>query len=508
MFQLNPQNFFATGLGQIEDGLNYVLQVAQTAGATRADSGLITPVPMLPKASAMHWGFPDGMVGSFIVIDHGFVLRKDQYLIDYPNRQIVLNYTPAQPYSIKAAWSSSKAGITPPVSLSLNLSQGPQFWNLPAGVGPNVLIFDTGRILRADEYTVSNGLVHLAYIPNAPYDISASWGVGSPGTTQPVILPAVSTAFDNRMFSLPYQHGDSVLIFDHGLMLSAEDYVVDNNTGVVTLSYNPAVPYNVSASWGYPMVGVYFEDVVPTPSANGVALEFAIPQDPVTDTVTVKCKNPNGTITVYSQNLDFIVTGRKIIFTNPPPAGGILLVSMMTLILKEPLSVSRVNGLEAFSYDAPGVGTYEKADALIGTDPTGKLPESIIPISKVNYNSPLVGQPLALDKVPALDPNGKLVNGFLPANPQLGLDNNSVTVNQGVSINQSTLTQTFIYNTDGSVSQILFKNGTVTVKQISFTYNSAGLLITTVEQAGGKTLTRTFNYDSLDNVTSISSSIS
>jgi len=510
---LDPMTFFAQGLQQIDDQFAYLANIATAAGSTRGDSGLITPVVMLPGSSATEWLLPEGATGKVLVVDHGFVQAEDQYTVDYVARTVTLAYTPAMPYAVSAMWSPSKGGITAPVPLSNATALGVEYWDLPVTAGVNVLVFERGRVLRRDEYTVDyeNRVVRLSFAPVGPtYDVMASWAQGGPGIIPPELVPPVSLAPGNRDFTLPPYRGESLLVLDHGLVLNASDYTI-SPTGVLTLGYNPALPLNIAVSWGQTMSGMYLFDENPVPTPDGINTVFTLGQEPIVDTIRLWAELPNGTLVTYAEGVDFTVTGRRLDFTAAPPDETVLHCSYSTVIMLQPLTVSRVNGMLGLHYNDSGVGTPTGADALVGTDPAGKLPGAIMPsllgYGALPYNHSWLGTGQAYEQIPTFAPDGRLTNINLPAQPTLGAAVTSVVTIKGTELDTNTLDREVTLNGDGTLAQIQFKSGATVVKQSTYAYHASGLVNTIVTVAGGVTVTKTFTYTG-DNWTGVTTVVS
>lgn len=514
---VDPNSFFADGISNINENFQTLKTIAETSRGTDNNSGLMAPILMAMGANNQEWLLPvaapdQGMV----VFDHGLILRGDQYTL--ADRKITLGYVPAEPYALSVSWSNAKAGITPPVSLTMD-AQGSRYWLLPGHMGSNPLIFDTGRLLKRSEYQREGNLIELKYTPAMPYDISAAWGFGGPGMTVPQLVPLVDPeGLDTRSFQLPVDVGTTVLVTDHGVVLDAADYTLDFVNRTLTLNYTPQEPLDVAVSWGYPMEGIFIEESVPVPLPNGVIAAFTLPQEPLTDTAQVWGRKSDGTIEFYTRHQDFTVVGRQITFKpgKIPAAGTTLKASMMAVVLSEIVAES-INGIQAVPATEPGVGTATQGGKLVATGSDGKLPPSVLPNTTTTINGfgamsstdARVGTSAAANYLAALGLDGRLDNDALPANPILGVDNNSVIFEQSVTLEMDTLTETPSYNADGSLAAVTMTNSSNgVVRTITYTYRPAdGKLSTKVDTAGNKTVTHTYNYDANGNLTSISKSV-
>jgi hypothetical protein len=332
--QVQAADFFGDGISKINDALAYVLNVAQTLRASDVDSGVGSPVLMEQGSSIRRWVIPDGAVGTLNVLDHGRMLKVTEFSIDTATNEVLLTYDPSSPYNLSAVWSSSRGGLTVPVALT-EVGGDPTMWQLPPEAGVNVQVLDHGRLLRRDEFKIVSGVVQLTYTPATTYDISACWGSGGPGM-RPIVGITQPDAIGNpRLFNLPVDHGRSVQILDYGFLLSADDYTLDLDAHTVLLHYNPAQPYDVAVSWGYPVVGIYFASEVPTPVPDGVVQTFTLAVTPVTDTIVLRATLSNGSVVFYTQYEDFVVRGRQIQFlgSTKPPSGSTLAASFMSTLL-------------------------------------------------------------------------------------------------------------------------------------------------------------------------------
>jgi len=349
--ELSPDDFFGTGVQKINTALSQVLNVAETFRAADVDSGIGTPILTQQGSSVTRWKLPAGVVGVVNVLDHGVMLRQDQFAVDYTTGEVVLGYTPGLHYNISVVWSPSKGGFTTPVSLAQD-GTNPRRWRLPQVAGVNVLILDHGRLLRRDEYQIQDGIATLSYNPAAPYDISAAWGAGGPGIRPFQIITLADPAVSN-VFKLPEDFGRSITVTDYGFILSEDDYSVDRFNKTVTLNYVPAMPLNVAVSWGYPVSGVFSRDLRLSPDPDGVNKDFVLPFAPVVDTLLVTAYLSNGLVQYYNQYADYTVSGRVLKFsaTTTPPVGSKLIVSMMsTLLSTGEGSVAETNQTVHFKY--------------------------------------------------------------------------------------------------------------------------------------------------------------
>lgn len=514
--RIEPTQFAAEGFEAINRNFETVMETAQAFRAADNDSGLAIPVPMAMGADDRHWALPEGLVGPFIVLDHGLTLRSDDYSV--VGDEVVLNYAPAAPYRVFVAWSTTKAGITPPVPLTNRADLGVRYWELPEETGSSVLVFDGGRLLKRSEYAVEDRLVMLQYSPTLPATLSASWGAGGPGLIAPLPLRRLDPASaDTTKFVLPRDAGRSVLILDHGVLLTGDDYVLDRTENLLTLKYVPAEPLDIAATWGYSMDGTFLEFSVLEPMPDGVNRVFRLAQTPVTDTVHLRARQADGSVVFYERNVDFTVTGRRVDFTVgvTPPAASTLMAAMMAVIFNDGPSVDKLDGFDAVSAFAPGLGTAAQAGKLVATDGSGKLPASIVPrdaesvdgFSAISSMDSRVGTPAAANYLAALGLDGRFDNDTLPYSPVLGGDDNAVVYRGGADLEIDTLSEFNTYNADGTLSRVELKNvNDVVVKQIDYAY-AAGRLISRTDAAGGRTSVCTYNYDVNGVLTSTSRSL-
>lgn len=331
---LQPSDFFGIGVSKVNDALAELLTIAQTARGTDIDSGICAPVVMAMGADNQHWIIPEGVVGAFWVLDHGMVLPETEYSV--VDGEIVLGYVPGLPYNLAIAWSATKNGVVPPVTLTQHPSLGDRYWVLPDGYGVNVLVFDYGRLLRRDQYQVKDGIVILNYTPLAPYKITASWGSGSPGLLPPRAIDlVVPGSLDLVHLQLPPDFGPGVLITDHGFILDSTDYSYNTTTGVVTLNYVPTEPLDIAATWGLRLEGVFVTGVSASPAPDGVVTAFMLANAPVTDTLQLSARLLDGSIEYYVNHVDYDVIGRNVYFKNGtvPPDESVLVADMMSVIV-------------------------------------------------------------------------------------------------------------------------------------------------------------------------------
>lgn len=351
------------------------LTILSTA-ASEINSGYAAPVLLTMGADDQHWVLPAGLIGRFIVLDHGLILGSDDYSV--VGNEVVLDYSPASPYKIAIAVSKVGAGVTKPVTLTVDGINGPQYWNLPDGHGLNVLVFDHGRMLRRSEYRVVGNQVILESVPTSPYEIEASWGHGGPGLFAPTPLARQfpHPSLDTIHWLLPEGHGPALLILDHGLVLDSTMYTVNLASGVVTLNYTPSTPLDISAVWGWPLSGQYVHEFVLTPYPDGTEDTFEVPIEMLGDTVRVVAKQ-GATQIFYDRGTDFEIEGRKIIFNSgsEPPSGSTLIASFTTPIhfgleTSQPLigtngqSVSEVRGVLIEVSNLTTSYTYSGSDLL------------------------------------------------------------------------------------------------------------------------------------------------
>jgi len=426
---------------------------------------------------------PEAASGIMLALDHGIFLPAAKFRLR-PGI-LALDYDPAEPVVIQLAWSGLGAGITTPKALTRITGENERYWQLPVDYSTNVLVFDHGLLLRRDQYQVNDDTVVLNYVPSdqpSGFQITAAWGAGGPGITPPVTLERVAGAseLDTRYWQLPEDVGDSVLVFDHGIALDAQDYVVDYKRRLVTLSYAPTgSPFDISASWGFTMDGLFLENAVLSPSPNGSIIEFTIPQDPVVSSIRIRAKLLNGEVVYYKRGVDFIVEGRKVVFASAPPAFATLLASMMAVVLNQDLSVSKVNNFEAVSWNTPGLGTASQGNKLVAVGPDGKLPNNIVPnvptisgFSAMSTADGSVGTSAAQDKLIALGADGRYTNPALPQDIQLGASVLARVETLGLELDVNTLSEKFEYNADGSIKTVKWLDGSnVVQKSISYEYN-------------------------------------
>jgi hypothetical protein len=348
--------FLGQGIDDINFNFDTVLQVAQSTRASDNDSGICVPVLMTMGANAQRWVIPSGVVGDFVLFDHGFAIRADQFSV--VGNEVVLTYVPSgvPAYAITIAWCATKGGILPPVSLVQDPDLGVTYWRLPAGRGVNVLIFDHGRLLRRDQYQVDGDLVHLLYSPSGPYDIAASWGAGGPGITAPIkIDQQFPLTLDTIHYLLPADRGETVIITDHGLVLDVQDYTIDYDQNIVQLNYTPAEPLDIAAAWGFVMDGVYIEDVLLNPPPNGVNGTFYLPTDPHADSLRLRAVLSNGSVVDYIRGTNYKLVGRRIEFlTAVPPNNSTLLGSFGSSVYFNPTAT-----------DNPEIGTSNTSVTLV-----------------------------------------------------------------------------------------------------------------------------------------------
>lgn len=333
--QLQPSDFFGNGVSVVNDAFAQLLTIAQTIRGTDIDSGICAPVIMTMGSDNQHWIIPVGVIGNIWVLDHGMVLPEDQYSI--VSGEVVLVYTPATPYNLTIAWSSSKNGMVPPVTLTQHPTLGDRYWVLPPEAGPNALAFDHGRVLRRDQYAIQGNLVVLNYTPTNPYAIAAAWGSSGPGLVTPRTIPLVDQnpmPLDLVHYQLPPDFGRSVLLSDHGFFLDQSDYTYDNVTGIATVNYVPVEPVDIAATWGLILEGVYLASVPLSPAPDGSITVFTLGNAPVTDTIQLSALLTSGATTYYVNHVDYEIVGKRVTFlTGAPPSGAILSASMMSVIV-------------------------------------------------------------------------------------------------------------------------------------------------------------------------------
>jgi hypothetical protein len=427
---------------------------------------------------------PEAAAGLMLALDHGIFLAAPQFSIR-PGL-LSLDYEPAEPLAVQLTWSGLGAGITTPRALTRISGENERYWQLPEDYSTNVLVFDHGLILRRDQYQIDGDRVILNYVPSdqpAGFQITAAWGAGGPGITPPVALERLPGAseLDTRFWQLPEDSGDSVLVFDHGIALDAQDYVVDYKRRVVTLSYTPTgSPFDIAASWGFTMDGLFLENAVLSPNPNGSTVEFIIPQDPVVNSVRIRAKLLNGQVVYYKRGVDFTVEGRKIRFAVAPPAFSTLFASMMAVVLNQDLTVSKVNNFEAVAWNAPGIGTLDQGNKLVAVGPDGKLPTNIVPnvptiggFSAVSTTDASVGTSAAQDKIIAVGADGRYTNAPLPQDMVLGATNLALVETLGLELDINSLSEKYEYNADGSLKSVKWLDGAqVPQKTISYEYNA------------------------------------
>lgn len=326
---IDPASFFGDGIVKINENFTNLQQQVQALKLTEDYSGIATPVVMTMGSTNQHWLKPAGLVGPFLLFDHGFAIREDQYT--ETATEIVLNYVPASPYAITIGWNLARAAMTPPVALTQHATLGTRFWVLPDERGLNPWIFYSGRLLKQTEYVIDGNIVELLFNP-ITFDIAASWGSGGPGMTAPVLLvQQFPLTLDTAHFLVPPGSGPVLIVQDHGLTLDSDDYSVNLNTGIITLNYSAIEPLDVTASWGFPLDGLYLEETILTPLPDGVRTEFILPGDPLPGTLRLRTKLSDGSLVFHVPGDDFEVVGRRVTMTAAPPADSKLLAAMSTV---------------------------------------------------------------------------------------------------------------------------------------------------------------------------------
>lgn len=320
------------GIDIINANFAELMGLSLSSSLTDIGSGFSVPVLMAMGADNLHWVVPANLAGRPVVFDHGAMLEQSEYSI--VGNEVVLVNPPAMPYAISIATNRSGAGITRPIALTQHPTLGATYWLLPDGYGRNVLVYDHGRLLNRNMFRVVNDMVELMYTPTTPFEIYASWGHGGPGVVPPVALEReFPLGMDYQHWLLPKGFGPNVQVIDSGYLLDAADYSVNLVTGKIQLNYVPASPYNISALWGWPLVGQYIHEAELSPAPDGVAQEFLLPEDVLGEVVLLRARE-TATVsdTFYSQGADFIVEGRRVLFQGAvtPAAGTRLLASFGT----------------------------------------------------------------------------------------------------------------------------------------------------------------------------------
>jgi len=474
---------------------------------------------------------PEAAKGLMLALDHGIFLAASQFSIR-PG-QLALAYEPATPAVVQLTWSGLGAGITSPKALTRITGKNERYWQLPVDYSTNVLVFDHGLLLRRDQYQVDGDVVILNYVPSdqpAGFQVTAAWGAGGPGITPPTALERIpgATPLDTRYWQLPEDSGDSVLVFDHGIALDVQDYTVDLGKRVVQLNYSPTGnPFDISASWGFTMDGLFIENAVLSPSPNGSVVQFTIPQDPVVSSVRIRAKLLNGEVVYYERGVDYTIEGRRIVFAVAPPAFSTLFASMMAVVLNNDLSVSKVNNFEAVAWNATGIGTTAQGNKLVAVGPDGKLPNNIVPnvptvdgFGAISTADGSVGTSGASDKLIAVGADGRFTNAPLPQDIQLGATNLSLVETIGLDVDVNDLTEKWEYNADGSLKSVKWLDATNSAKKtITYEYNTdltikkrTDVISTFVNtRVGNQTITRTVvrNYTyNVDGTMSVAKTVS
>ena len=91
---------------------------------------------------------------------------------------------------------------------------------------------------------------------------------------------------------------------------------------------------------------------------------------------------------------------------------------------------------------------------------------------------------------------------------QLGANNQVVNLFKALNQQIDTRSTTLTYDANGNLTQVVEKDGTVTVKTTTFTYDTSSKLTTVRETVAGKTITTTLTYDTNGNITNISRTVS
>ena len=518
---IDRTELLARGVDDINFNFDTILTIAETVQASDNDSGLAAPVLMVQGTDNQHWIVPQAALNkTSVVLDHGLILHADQYTIN--DGIVALGYTPQQPYAISLAWSPTLAGISIPIALAQD-NAGTRYWRLPDYASVNVLVHDHGRTLRRDEYSIEGTLVTLNYDPTQPFDIAGSWGLGGPGVTSPVSLVQDQADPTGKTFILPVDHGKTLLIFDHGLMLDAQDYTIDSDAGKIALTYIPAPTVDIASAWGITMDGQFMENVIATPSPDGAITAFLLPQDPVTNTLRMRARLANGTTIYYTKGTDFTQTGRRVVFSTVPPIGSTLFASMMTAVLNRDLVADTVDGFDAISAYADGVGTPAQGNKLVAVDGNGKLPSTIIPdtpsvggFQSMSSTDPYAGTPAAANYLMATGPDGKFTNKVSPQDPELGIRDLSVVEIKGLEIDTNAADEAYTYNINGTLDKVEWLINGVVSRSVVWEYNTNGTIkkrIDHVDSEDGsrhiiKTVTRTYNYNNGGQITSVGTVVS
>lgn len=395
--------------------------------------------------------------------------------------------------------SDNNSGMSAPLLMEMGADN--QHWVLPEGVAGPYLVLDHGFFLNANQYSEVDGEIVLNYEPSVPYAITIMWSASKSGLTRPQTLTQ-HDSLGSRYWLLPLGYGANVLVYDQGRILDRDSYHIENN--MVVLHYTPQLPIDISASWGMGGPGI----------SAPKYLDRSNPSDPLDLTHFRIPKNASGTLMVTDHGLAL----DAVDFSIDADAG----VLTLNYVPTEPIKVAAGWGFNMDGLYMSAVATLQAPDGVRTEFVLDQEPQvDSILLREIRQDGTIVHHDLYEDftvegrvltfingVVPEADASlvAGLMTSVFTSQSQL-TSSGDVVLDPAVYLETNTYTEEYTHNTDGSLASVTFKDSGTVVKTVTYTYTAEGRVATKVEVGAGKTITRTYNYDSNGKLLSVTKTV-
>lgn len=406
------------------------------------------------------------------------------------------NFSNLQTIAQSLRASDDNSGLTVPVLMVQGTSA--QYWVKPLGVNGPYVVLDHGILLGADQYSEANGIITLSYTPSAPLAISIAWCTTKGGITRPIPL-IQSASLGIHYWGIPAQAGPNILVFDQGAIVARENYSIVN--GNIFLTYTPmngSTGYpDIKASWGAGGPGMVPPRKLARLSDTSLDLKnFLVPQ------------GAGDTIWIFDHGFaldvsDFTINS-GIITLNYTPA--------------EPLKIYaswgyRTSGLffqQVSVTPAPDGTNNVFTLAQEPTIDTLSISALLADGATSNYYDPYLNFTVEGRTLTFLagftPPAGSTLEAsmmtsvFTSPSQAITSGSGDVVLEPSIVLVTEKTIEEILMNSDGTIQKVTFRDNGSIVATISWTYTTFGGVLTRVDTGAGTTVTRTYTYDSSNNL--------